>query len=102
MATIAEHLRMLRDVQGIYGGCVVAMPGSLVDRDLPEIFDDELFARVGPRISRLYEALASGGKELEACLLRYKEHKLYLRRMNWGIVGFLAAASVNLPAMRMV
>lgn len=41
MATISEHLRMLRDVQGVHGGFVIAASGSLVDRDLPEAFDEQ-------------------------------------------------------------
>src|SRR4029077_11374049 len=38
----------------------------------------------------------------ETCMLRYAEHKLYVRKMTWGILGILSAVGVNLPALRMV
>ena len=102
MAGIEEMLRTLRDVEGVYGSFVIAGTGALIARDLPAIFDDELFAEVGPRITRLYETLRSGGEELDGCVLRYAEHKLYLRGMTWGLIGILSAVAVNKPALRMV
>ena len=35
-------------------------------------------------------------------MLRYAEHKLYVRKMTWGIIGILSSVGVNLPALRMV
>ena len=95
-------MRMLRDVQGVHGGFAVSRSGARIDRDLPEIFDDELLSRVGPRMARLHEALAGSHAEMGACTLRYAEHKLYLRIVRWGLVGVVLAANVNLPALRMV
>jgi hypothetical protein len=102
MAKIVDHLRMLRDVQGVYGSFVVAGSGSLVDRDLPEAFDEGVLGEVGPRVARLFEAFASGGRDMDTCMLRYSEQKLYVRKMTWGIIGVLSSAAVNLPALRMV
>jgi predicted regulator of Ras-like GTPase activity (Roadblock/LC7/MglB family) len=102
MPGIEETLRTLRDVQGVYGSFVVSSSGALVARDLPTIFDSDLFAEVGPRVTRLYETIGSGGDELESCMLRYAEHKVYLRRMAWGVIGVLSTVAVNLPALRMV
>ena len=102
MPKIEDTLRTLRDVQGVYGSFVVSSNGALVARDLPTIFDGDLFAEVGPRITRLYETLGSEGDELESCMLRYAEHKVYLRRMAWGIIGVLSTVAVNMPALRMV
>ncbi|MGO9837558.1 MAG: hypothetical protein ACLP1X_25485 [Polyangiaceae bacterium] len=102
MGTIVDHLRMLRDVQGVYGSFVVAGSGSLVDRDLPAAFDEALFADVGPRVARLFETFVSGGKEMDTCMLRYADHKLYVRKMTWGLIGVLSSSGVNLPALRMV
>ncbi len=102
MGTIVEHLRMLRDVHGVYGSFVVAEAGSLVDRDLPAAFDEALFADVGPRVARLFETFVSGGRDMETCMLRYAEHKLYVRKMTWGIMAVLSSTAVNLPALRMV
>jgi len=93
---------MLRDVHGVYGSFVVAESGSLVDRDLPSAFDDALFDDVGPRVARLFETFVSGGRDMETCMLRYAEHKLYIRRMTWGIMAVVSSAAVNIPALRMV
>jgi predicted regulator of Ras-like GTPase activity (Roadblock/LC7/MglB family) len=102
MAGIEETLRTLRDVQGVYGSFVVSANGALVARDLPTIFDGELFAEVGPRVTRLYETFLSGGEELDSCMLRFAEHKVYLRKMAWGVIGVLSTVAVNMPALRMV
>src|ERR1035438_4746304 len=102
MANIAETLRMLRDVDGVHGSFVVAGTGALVDSDLPAIFDSTLLGEIGPRIARLYETFFSGGADMETCVLRYAEHKLYVRRMTWGIIAVLSNVGVNLPALRMV
>ena len=74
MPTIEESLRTLRDVEGVFGSFVMSGTGTLVSKDLPEVFDDEVLAEVGPRITRLYETFASGGDELETVMLRYFEH----------------------------
>src|SRR5580698_9124367 len=102
MPTISDYLRMLRDVEGVHGSFVVAATGSLVESDLPAIFDSELLGEVGPRVARLYETFFSGGGDMETCVLRYAEHKLYIRKMTWGILGILSTIGVNLPALRMV
>jgi len=102
MGTITDSLRMLRDVEGVHGSFVVAMSGSLVDSDLPAVFDSDLLGEVGPRVARLYETFFSGGGDMETCILRYAEHKLYIRRMTWGIIAVLSGVAVNLPALRMV
>jgi predicted regulator of Ras-like GTPase activity (Roadblock/LC7/MglB family) len=102
MASIEETLRTLRDVEGVYGSFVIAGTGALIASDLPAVFDAELFDEVGPRITRLYETFHSGGEELDGCVLRYADHKLYLRSMTWGVIGILSAVAVNKPALRMV
>jgi predicted regulator of Ras-like GTPase activity (Roadblock/LC7/MglB family) len=102
VASIEESLRTLRDVEGVFGSFVISGSGTLVSKDLPAVFDNELLAEVGPRITRFYETFASGGEELESVMLRYFEHKLYVRKMAWGFIGILSDIQVNLPALRMV
>jgi predicted regulator of Ras-like GTPase activity (Roadblock/LC7/MglB family) len=102
MQAIEEALRALRDVQGVHGSFVITMSGALVARDLPSAFDNQLFAEVGPRIARLHETFLSGGEELDACVLRFAEHKLYIRKMSAALIGVLSAVGVNMPALRMV
>src|SRR5579862_7118264 len=102
MASIEDSLRSLRDVPGVYGSFVLAGSGALIARDLPDVFDGNLFAEVGPRMTRLWETLLSAGDELDACVLRYLEHKVYVRRMTWGLIGVISGVTVNMPALRMV
>ena len=102
MGGIEQSLRTLRDVQGVYGSFVIAGTGALVASDLPAAFDGGLFEEVGPRVTRLYETFLSGAEELDACMLRFAEHKIYLRKMTWGVIGILSAVGVNMPALRMV
>jgi predicted regulator of Ras-like GTPase activity (Roadblock/LC7/MglB family) len=102
MQVIEEALRALRDVQGVHGSFVITTSGALLARDLPSAFDNQLFSEVGPRIARLYETFLSGGEEMDACVLRYPEHKVYLRKMSASIIGVLSAVGVNIPALRMV
>ena len=99
---VRHHLRMLRDVEGVHGSFVFATGGALVDSDLPAIFDTDLLSDVGARVARLYETFFAGGGDLDTCVLRYAEHKLYLRRTNFGTLGVLSSVAVNLPALRMV
>jgi predicted regulator of Ras-like GTPase activity (Roadblock/LC7/MglB family) len=102
LPTIEDSLRTLRDVEGVFGSFVVTGSGALVSKDLPSVFDDDVLSEVGPRIARLYETFASGGDELDSVMLRYFEHKLYVRKMTWGLLGILSGVQVNLPALRMV
>jgi predicted regulator of Ras-like GTPase activity (Roadblock/LC7/MglB family) len=102
MQHIEEALRALRDVQGVHGSFVITTTGGLVARDLPSAFDNRLFSEVGPRIARLHETFLSGGEDMDACVLRYSEHKLYLRKMTSSFIGILSAVGVNMSALRMV
>jgi len=99
--SIEDSLRTLRDVQGVFGSFVLSGTGSLVSKDLPAVFDEAVFEEVGPRITRLYETFSTGGEDLDSVMLRYFEHKLYLRKMAWGILGILSGTQINLPALRM-
>ncbi len=102
MGSISHHLRMLRDVEGVHGSFVFAGTGAVIDSDLPAIFDSDLLGEVGGRVARLFETFFTGGGDVETCVLRYAEHKIYVRKTTWGILGVLSTVGVNLPALRMV
>jgi predicted regulator of Ras-like GTPase activity (Roadblock/LC7/MglB family) len=99
--SISQTLSSLRDIQGVHGSFFVSPAGRLVSKDLPSVFDESLFAEVGPRLVRLQETLTSTGDDLEMCLLRFAEHKLFLRPTVTGSLCVLMTASVNLPALKM-
>lgn len=98
---ISQTLSALRDIQGVHGSFFVSSAGRLVSKDLPGVFDEALFAEVGPRIARLQETLTSSGDDVDMCLLRFAEHKLFLRPTVTGFLCVLMASSVNLPALKM-
>ncbi|HEX2733538.1 MAG TPA: hypothetical protein VHM70_18130 [Polyangiaceae bacterium] len=100
--SIEESLRSLKDVRGVFGSFVTAGSGVVVARDLPEVFSDEVFAQVGPRLARLSETLSVNGSTLDQCVIRYDSHKLHLRRIDWGLLGIISTHDVNTAALRMV
>src|ERR1044071_6577182 len=77
--SIFPILSTLSDVDGVQGAFVISDDGSLVDLDMPAMFEPSLFGEIGPRIVRLKETFASGGDEMDACAIRYSDFKLYVR-----------------------
>jgi|GEM_PF-841708 len=98
---VASALNSLRDIAGVHGSFVVSQTGELIGKDLPSVFDEHVFAEVGPRIVRLRETFGSVGDDMDGCLLRYSEHKLFLKAMNEGTVGVLLTLAANMPALKM-
>jgi predicted regulator of Ras-like GTPase activity (Roadblock/LC7/MglB family) len=91
----------LRDVDDVHGSFLIGGDGSLLARDLPEVFRDELFSEVGPRLVRLRETLESNGEDVKSLVLRFTEHKLYLRPVGASLLCIITGARVNGPALRM-
>lgn len=94
-------LSTLRDVEGVEGAFVISSDGVLLDKDLPAMFDPQLFLEVGPRIARLKETFASGGDEMDSCVIRFADFKLFIRAMQQGFLCILSSVGVNMPALRM-
>jgi len=99
--TIKQTLVALRDVQGIEGSFIIGDSGALLSKELPAIFNDSLFSELGARINRLKESFLSNGDEVESGLLKYADHRLYLRSVVKGTLGIITSANVNMPALRM-
>jgi predicted regulator of Ras-like GTPase activity (Roadblock/LC7/MglB family) len=97
---MSEPLAPLRDVEGVAGSFVVNGSGAVLARDLPAVFDDDVFAEVGPRLERLFEALAGEGPVVKWSALRFSEHKLLVRPVRDGYLCILADGSASLPALR--
>lgn len=102
MANTDLHVLVgIRDVDGVFGSFVLSDAGALVGKDLPAVFDDALFLEVGPRLVRVYETFASGIEAPENIMMRFAEHKLYVRKLSVGFLAVLTALNVNLPALKM-
>lgn len=98
---ISQVLAAMRDVDGVHGSFVVTKSGELAGKDLPAMFDDAVLTEVGRRIARLNEGLSAGGQDFDNCVMRFADHKLYLRSVSNGFLCVLSTNAVNSPAMKM-
>jgi predicted regulator of Ras-like GTPase activity (Roadblock/LC7/MglB family) len=103
--TAAEEMRAslttLKDVPGVTGSFVFTRGGRVVARELPALFDDTALTEAGGRLARLRETFAAVGDELATAVIRFADHKLYLKTLPGGLLCIVAANAVNMPAMRM-
>jgi hypothetical protein len=65
------------------------------------MFDDGALMEASERLARLRETFAAVGDELDAALIRFQDHKLYLKIFSGGMLCILATETVNMPALRM-
>jgi len=93
-------LATLKDVAGITGSFVCTPNGRLVAREIPELFEDVVLAEAGSRLVRIREAFAAGGDELEIGVVRFRDHRVYLKSVGDSLLCILADGTVNMPALR--
>jgi predicted regulator of Ras-like GTPase activity (Roadblock/LC7/MglB family) len=98
---ISQILAAMRDVDGVHGSFVVSRTGVLAGKDLPPMFDDAVLTEVGRRIVRLHDGLSAGGQDFDHCVMRFADHKLYLRSVPNGFLCVLSTNGVNTPALKM-
>lgn len=94
-------LATLRDIPGINGSFVFGADGRLVAREIHAMFDDAALAGASERLARLRETFAAVGDELELAVMRFQDHKLFLKVLPRGVLCILAESAVNMPALRM-
>jgi predicted regulator of Ras-like GTPase activity (Roadblock/LC7/MglB family) len=98
---VRASLATLKDVAGIAGSFVCTQNGRLVAREIPALFDDAVLAEAGSRLLRVGETFAASGDELEVAVVRYGEHRIYLKSIAGGLLCIVVAGPVNMPALRM-
>ena len=91
----------LKDVYGITGSFIFTRSGALVARELPPMFDDAALAEASSRLTRLQETFASAGDQLDVAVLRFRDHKLYVKTLPAGALCIISDGAVNMPALRM-
>ena len=94
-------LATMKDVGGVMGSFVCTPNGRLVAREIPAMFEDGVLAEAGSRLVRMREAFAAGGDEVEAGVVRFRDHRVYLRSVGDSLLCILAEGSVNMAALRM-
>jgi predicted regulator of Ras-like GTPase activity (Roadblock/LC7/MglB family) len=100
-AGVGTSLATLNDVAGVAGSFVCTQSGRLIARQIPALFEDSVLVEAGSRLLRVGEAFAAGGDELEMAVIRYGEHRIYLKSIAGGILCIVVAGQVNMPALRM-
>jgi predicted regulator of Ras-like GTPase activity (Roadblock/LC7/MglB family) len=100
MTAIRSALLGLSDVEGVLGGFVIDPSGELIDTNLPAAFDANVFSEAGPRIVRFVEASAALATGIKSCVLRFAEHKLFVREVSGAFLGVLMAANASVPALK--
>jgi len=94
-------LATLKDVAGITGSFVCTPNGRLAAREIPGLFDDGALIEAGSRLIRLREAFAAGGDQLDIGVVRFRDHRIYLKAVGDSLLCILAEGAVNMPALRM-
>lgn len=94
-------LATLKDVGGITGSFVCTPNGRLAAREIPDLFEDGVLAEAGSRLVRVREAFAAGGDVLDIGVVRFRDHRIYLKAVGDSLLCILAEGAVNMPALRM-
>jgi predicted regulator of Ras-like GTPase activity (Roadblock/LC7/MglB family) len=100
-AEVNMSLGTLKDVAGIMGSFVFTGEGQLVAREIPAMFDDVALAEASGRLARLRDTFAAVGDSLDMAVVRFRDHKLYLKVLGQGMLCIVAEGAVNMPALRM-
>lgn len=101
VAGVATALATLKDVGGIAGSFVFTSSGHMVAREIHAMFDDGALAEAASRLSRLTDTFAAVGDQLDLAVIRFQDHKLYLKVLSGGMLCILADGVVNMAALRM-
>jgi predicted regulator of Ras-like GTPase activity (Roadblock/LC7/MglB family) len=99
--SVRVSLATLKDVAGIMGSFVCTPDGRLVSREISPVFDDGALAEAGSRLLRMREAFAAGGDDMEAGVIRFRDHRIYTKTLGNSVLVILTEADVNMPALRM-
>lgn len=98
---IGQGLGSLFDLVGVYGSFLITDAGDVAARALPQIVDDATLVEVGGRVIRLGDTFRTAGIDAELCVLRFAEHKIYIRSLQGGVLCILTSSQVSVPALRM-
>jgi predicted regulator of Ras-like GTPase activity (Roadblock/LC7/MglB family) len=96
-----QALTSLQDVAGVEGSFLVNSTGALAAWNMPAAMEEELLDEAGAKLTRLRQAFAMAGQELDFCTVRFSHYKLCLKASDVGIIAVLTRPDVNLPALRM-
>lgn len=88
-------LASLRDVEGVIGSFLIDEHGTLLARDMPAMFDDEVLRSAGARLGRLRAAFENDAERFEGCTARFGAHLLFLRAAEARTLCVLCPTATN-------
>jgi predicted regulator of Ras-like GTPase activity (Roadblock/LC7/MglB family) len=94
-------LTALKDIPGVVGSFVLNDKGTLVSREMPAIYPDEIYPEMGRRLVGVYEAIALQVASLGDLVLKFEGYWFLCRRTAQCFLGILTTESVNFPALKM-
>jgi hypothetical protein len=100
-SSFGHGLRSLFDLVGVYGSFLLTQAGDVAARALPEIVDDATLAEVSGRLIRLEDTFRTVGIDAELFVLRFAEHKIYIKTLQGGMLCIVTGSQVSVPALRM-
>jgi predicted regulator of Ras-like GTPase activity (Roadblock/LC7/MglB family) len=96
-----QALTSLLDVAGVEGSFLVNSAGALAAWNMPSVVEEEVLEEAGAKLTRLRQAFAVAGQELDFCTVRFADYKLCLKASEVGIICVITRPEVNVPALRM-
>jgi hypothetical protein len=100
-STLGAGLGSLFDLPEVYGSFLVTPAGNIAARAIPEIVDDATLFEVGGRVIRLGDTFQTIGVSPDLCVMRFTEHKLYVKTLPAGVLCIITGSGISLPALRM-
>lgn len=100
-ASFGPSLGSLFDLNGVYGSFLLGPSGDVAARALPSVVDDATLLEVAGRVIRLGDTFRTTGLNPEMCVLRFAEHKLYVKTLQGGTLCIVTGSDVSVPALRM-
>lgn len=100
-SALGAGLGSLFDLPGVYGSFLVTPAGNVAARAIPEILDDATLSEVGGRVIRLGDTFQTIGVSPDLCVVRYADHRLYVKSLPAGVLCIVTGSEISLPALRM-
>jgi predicted regulator of Ras-like GTPase activity (Roadblock/LC7/MglB family) len=95
-------LAALHDVEGVMGSFVTSYEGDILTSNMPPFVEPQDLVKAGPRLLSIVDTFSESRlDDPQHYVLRFADHRLYVRRAERGLLCVLSEPKVNLPALRM-
>jgi hypothetical protein len=98
--TPLQTLRLLRDIPGVAGSCLLDPESRVLVRDLPDDIDDALVTLVGRRAEAVLRAVGQPLPGATGAVLRFSRLAVFCGRAGSNVVLLLAAPRASTTAVK--